>query len=154
MRVVRLAILLAPLWLVPVAFVAVLRTGTPPAPLVRGAIPNEAHTAAHCTWSCHNHGCNHVPSLPAFLSGDAGLFGWTVRALHAAGDRAMPGDRFAGYGAVNLAVFCAVWPAAMFALYVIAVRQRFRIIDARRASVLTDAKQESRSVDVAREGSS
>ena len=131
-RLLRIAVLVAPLWLVPVAFVAVLRSGTPPAPLVRTSIPSEPHSATRCTWECHNHGCTHAFRLPAFLSSDAGLFGWTVRALKAAGDRAVPSDRFVGYGAVNLAVFCAVWPAMMFALYVIAVRQRFRIIDLQR----------------------
>lgn len=132
MRFLRLAVLLAPLWLVPPAFVAVVRSGSRPAPLVRTSIPNEPHDAAHCNWDCHNHGCTHAPRLPAFLSGDTGLFGWTIRALHAAGDRAMPADRPAGYGAVNLAVFCVLWPGAMLALYVVAVRQRSRILDAKR----------------------
>ncbi|MEZ4299608.1 MAG: hypothetical protein R3B70_31960 [Polyangiaceae bacterium] len=58
--------------------------------------------------------------------------GWTVRALRAAGNSAMPSQGLAGYGAVNLAVFCVLWPGAMFALYILAVRQRFRIQDAKR----------------------
>ena len=132
MRFLRLALLLAPLWLVPLTFVGVLRSGDRPAPLIRGSIPREAHDSKHCNWDCHNRGCTHVPRLPTFLTGDSGMFGWTVRALFVAGDRAMPSHPLAGYGAVNLAVFCVLWPGVMFALYVIAVQQRSRILEARR----------------------
>jgi hypothetical protein len=66
-----------------------------------------------------------------------------VRALHSAGDRASPGDHNVGYGAMNLIVFCGLWPGAMYALYLIALRQRFRILDARAArAAMESAKTE------------
>jgi len=132
-RLAVLAASLAPLLLVPLLFLAVTRSGAQPAPLARRALPLEAYEPTRCTWYCHNHGCPHHPHLGALLSGDDGLFGWTVDALHAAGDAVSPRAPGLGYGAVNLAVFCALWPGAMLALWVIAVRQRARIIALRRS---------------------
>ncbi len=132
-RLAVLAASLAPLLAVPLLFLALIRSGPAPAPLARRALPQEAYEPARCTWYCHNHGCPHHPRLGAFLSGDDGLFGWTVDALHAAGDIVSPSAPGAGYGAVNLAVFCALWPGAMYALWVIAVRQRARILALRRS---------------------
>jgi hypothetical protein len=123
---------LAPLVLTPLLFVAVLRGPSPPAPLARGALPLEGYAPDHCTWYCHNHGCRHRPALGAFLSGDAGLFGWTIRALHAAGDSVSPGAPGVGYGAVNLAAFCVLWPAGMYGLWIVALRQRLRLRALRR----------------------
>jgi hypothetical protein len=122
-----LAAAVAPLVLTPLLFLAVLRSGTPPAPLARTALPQESLSSLHCTWYCHNHGCPHHPVLPAFLSGDEGLFGWTVDALHSWGNAMAPGAPGLGYGAVNLAVFCALWPAGMYGLWLVALRQRHRI---------------------------
>lgn len=118
---------LAPLVLTPLLFVAVLRGPSPPAPLARRALPQEAYAPERCTWYCHNRGCPHRPALGAFLAGDAGLFGWTIRALRAAGDGVSPGAPGVGYGAVNVAVFCALWPAGMYALWIVALRQRRRL---------------------------
>jgi hypothetical protein len=131
-RLTVLVASLAPLLAVPLLFLAVIRSGPQAAPLARRALPQEPYEATRCTWYCHNHGCPHHPHLGAFLSGDDGLFGWTVDALHAAGDVVSPRSPGLGYGAVNLAVFCAVWPGMMYALWVIAVRQRARIIALRR----------------------
>jgi hypothetical protein len=122
-----LAEALAPLVLTPLLFVAVLLGPSPPAPLARSALPQESYTADHCTWYCHNHGCPHRPVLGAFLAGDQGLFGWTVAALHAAGDAVSPRARGIGYGAVNLGFFCAMWPAGMYGLWIVALRQRRRL---------------------------
>ena len=110
-----------PLLLTSLVFVAVLRSGTP-VPLWRSARPIEAASPTRCTWSCHNHGCDHPSRLPPVLS--EGIFNWTVLALHRMGDRISPRDHFAGYRAANLLVFCVVWPVGMLALYVIAIRQR------------------------------
>jgi hypothetical protein len=121
----RLAIL-APLLLVPLLFVAVLRSGDPPAPFARATIPDERFESSRCTWACHNRGCRHPPVLPSVLTGDEYLFGWAVRGLHGWGDSLAPGDSFAGYRAANLALFCAAWPAAMFALWVAALHMRAR----------------------------
>lgn len=126
-RARSLAVALAPLVVTPLVFLAVLRSGPVPAPLARRALPQEAYDAGHCTWYCHNHGCPHRPVLPALLSGDDGLFGWTVDALHAGGDAVSPHARGIGYGIVNLAVFCAAWPAGMLALWIVAIGQRRRI---------------------------
>jgi len=60
--------------------------------------------------------------LPTVLSHT--LFDRTVLALHAAGNDFVPADGFAGYRAANLLVFCAMWPAAMYALLLVALRQR------------------------------
>lgn len=116
--------LLAPLVVVPLLFVAVLRSGESPAPFARTAIPDAPFVSSQCTWACHNRGCRHTPVLPSVLTGDDWLFGGTVRALHRLGDSLSPDDSFAGYGAVNVALFCAAWPAVMFALWVAALRTR------------------------------
>lgn len=118
---------IAPLVLTPLLFLAVLRSGPLPAPLARHGLPFEAYDASRCTWYCHNHGCPHAPKLPAILAGDRGLFGWTIHTLHAGGNVVSPRAPGAGYGVMNLAVFCALWPAGMFALWVVALRQRRRI---------------------------
>jgi hypothetical protein len=126
-RVRFLAAALAPLVLTPLLFLPVLRSGSPPAPLARAVLPQESLSPGHCTWYCHNHGCPHHPVLPSALSGDDGLFGWTVEALHSGGDALSPRTPGVGYGAVNLAVFCAAWPAGMYALWLVALQQRRRI---------------------------
>jgi hypothetical protein len=131
-RFVALAV--APLVATALLFVAVLRSGSPPAPLARTAIPQEPYAADRCSWWCHNHGCRHRPVLPAALTGDAGLFGWTVRALHAVGRAVAPRSPALGYGAANLAVFCVLWPGTMYALWIVALRQRSRISASRRAA--------------------
>jgi hypothetical protein len=118
-----LAMALLPPALVAVVFVAVLRVGTP-APLWRTARPDEPYRADRCTWHCHNHGCPHATHLPAFFSHT--LFDRTVLALHAGGDR-ISGGGFAGYRAINLAVFCAAWPGLMYALYLVALAQRRKL---------------------------
>jgi hypothetical protein len=115
------AVPVLPLLALPLAFVAVLRSGTP-APYWRAARPHEPRDAVRCTWSCHNHGCEHAQRLPRALS--IGLFDRAVLGLHDLGDRLAPGDRFSGYRAANLIVFCALWPAAMYGLYLVALRQR------------------------------
>jgi hypothetical protein len=115
---------LAPLALVPLVFVAVLRSADPPAPLARASVPDEPFVPDRCTWACHNRGCRHRPVLPPVLTADEHLFGSAVRALHSWGDALAPDDPFGGYRAANLAVFCAAWPAAMFALWVGALRVR------------------------------
>ncbi|MGH7297185.1 MAG: hypothetical protein ACRELB_19760 [Polyangiaceae bacterium] len=131
------ALAAAPGALTVLLFVAVLRSGPVPAPLFRATLPQEAREADRCTWWCHNHGCPHRPVLGSFLAGDGGLFGWTVDALHTAGDAVSPGARGVGYGAVNLAVFCALWPAGTYALWVIALRQRRAIRALRLAGAQT-----------------
>jgi hypothetical protein len=130
--VLRLALYAAPLVIVPALFIAVVRTGDPPAPLVRRVLPDEPYELRRCTWYCHNHGCNHRPVLPQALAGDRGLFGATVRLLHTAGRRIsdQPG---VGYGAANLLLFCALWPGALYGLYLVCVRQRLEIRALRRA---------------------
>jgi hypothetical protein len=128
----RLA-MLSPALLVPAIFLAVLRSGDP-APLARSSLPRERATPSRCNWSCHNHGCPHKPVLPVALSGDSGLFGATVRALHAAGDRIAPDAPGIGYGIVNLIVFCLAWPAAMWALWIVFWRQRRQIAALRRST--------------------
>jgi hypothetical protein len=122
---------LAPLVAVSLVFLLVLRAGEP-APWWRRTLPQEPYRPDRCTWYCHNHGCRHRPALPAFLAGDAGLFGATVRALHGLGGTLAPGRGNVGYGAANLLVFCLLWPAGMYALWVVAVRQRRRLRELRR----------------------
>lgn len=121
----------APLVLVPALFLAVVRAGDP-APLGRRALPDEPYRAHRCTWHCHNHGCRHAPVLPAVLSGDDGVFGAAIRGLYGLGRVLVPGRSAAGYGAANLLVFCLVWPAGMYALYLVALRQRRRLRELRR----------------------
>lgn len=117
---------LLPTALVAAIFVAVLRLGQP-VPFPRRAIPVEPFLGDRCTWTCHNHGCRHVPRLPLWLSGDEGLFGQTVRGLHWLGRLAMPHNPRQGYGLVNLVIFCALWPALMWGLYLKALAQRRRL---------------------------
>jgi hypothetical protein len=68
--------------------------------------------------------------LPSLLSED--LFYGSVLWLHAFGDRLAPKASFVGYQAANLIIFCAVWPAAMYGLYLIALRQRRKLRERRR----------------------
>jgi hypothetical protein len=96
---------------------------SPSVELVRGALPREGRREDRCTWACHNHGCSHRPRLPAVLTGDAYLFGGTIRGLFALG-RAFSPDRARGYGAANLLVFCLLWPGLMYGLWVVFWRQR------------------------------
>jgi hypothetical protein len=105
-----------PLGLVATIFVAVLRVGTP-VPFPRANIPAERFVPERCTWACHNHGCQHSPRLPDWLSSDEGLFGQTVHGLHRLGRWAMPHSPRQGYGLVNLIIFCLLWPALMWGLY-------------------------------------
>jgi hypothetical protein len=122
-RPARIVIALAPLVVVPLLFVAVLRSGEP-APLWRRTLPREGYRPDRCTWDCHNHGCRHRPVLPRLLSGDDGLFGAAIHALHGLGRGLAPGRGNVGYGAANLLVLCALWPAGMYALWLVALRQR------------------------------
>ncbi len=130
-RLAWILLAIAPLIAVPAAFALVLATGSP---TVRTAIPNEAHARDHCTWHCHNYGCPHTPRLPLPLAGDQGLFGATIRRLKTAGTVLVPSAPFVGYGVVNLAVFCVAWPGLMYALYLVALRQRRKIIALRRGA--------------------
>lgn len=116
--------LLLPVLATCLAFVLVLRSGAAPAPLWRSELPREARAATHCTWHCHTHGCDHRLVLPALLTRDDQLFGWTIRALYATGRVLVPCDAALGYGAANLLVFCIAWPGAMLALWVAALRTR------------------------------
>jgi hypothetical protein len=138
MRISRVLLAIAPLVVVALVFCAVLRGVSPPSPWARGALPHATYDPARCNWYCHNHGCRHRAALTRVLSGDDGLFGWTVAALHRAGR--LSSRPLVGYGAANLALFCAVWPGAMYVLYLIALRQRFRLRDARRAQRQGDAR--------------
>ncbi|MDC3959032.1 hypothetical protein [Polyangium jinanense] len=122
---------IAPLALVPAAFTAVLATGSP---VLRAAIPIEAHARDHCTWHCHNHGCSHAPSLPLALAGDGGLYGKTIAGLKAAGKAVVPSAPHVGYGVVNLALFCVAWPGLMYALYLVALSQRRKLLALRRGA--------------------
>lgn len=97
----------------------------PTIPLVRTSIPQEPRREDRCTWACHNRGCSHPSRLPAVLTGDRYLFGQTIRGLYALG-RVFSSDRFLGYGAANLVVFCLLWPGLMYALWVIFWRQFFQ----------------------------
>jgi len=101
--------------------------------VVRSAVPREAFAAHRCTWYCHNHGCGHAAWLPEALSGDRGLFGLTVRGLHEVGALVMPRNPAAGYGLVNLLLFCVLWPGAIYALWGIALRQRRELRALKRA---------------------
>jgi hypothetical protein len=70
-----------------------------------------------------------VPRLPPWLSGDEGLFGQTVHGLHWLGRLAMPHNPRQGYGLVNLVIFCVLWPALMWGLYLKALAQRRRLAE-------------------------
>ena len=124
-----LLLALLPVALTALAFVWVLSLREPAsAPLFRSQLPHEAFDPARCTWACHNHGCQHQPQLPAWLASDEGLFGRTVAALHHGGRILLPKDPRAGYGLVNLLVFCLFWPGLMWALYLIAINQFYLLI--------------------------
>lgn len=126
---------LLPVLLTALVFTAVLMARGPDGhatPFPRRTIPHEAFQPDRCTWSCHNHGCEHAPRLPDWLSGDAGLFGWAVRALHRGGSLLLPGHPREGYGLINLLIFCVLWPAAMWGLYLVAVGQRRQLRALRR----------------------
>lgn len=126
------ALLLPPV-LVATVFVALLVVDGSPLP--RHGLGHEAFSAQRCTWACHNHGCRHASVLPGFLVDDDGLFGAAVHSLYTLGARLLPGQRFAGYGAANLVVFCAVWPAGMYGLWIVAVLQRRRLSAVQAAQV-------------------
>jgi hypothetical protein len=81
--------------------------------LALASTASDAFAAGHCSRYCHNRGCPHSPLLPDWLTGDAGLFGKTVDALHAMGDRFAAVDLSGseGYGLVNLLLFCGLIPA-------------------------------------------
>ncbi len=127
---VRMAAALAPLVIVPLLFIAVLRSGDP-APYWRRSLPRQEYRPERCTWYCHNHGCRHRPALGRLLAGDDGLFGGTIRALHGLGRVLAPGRGNIGYGAANLLVLCLLWPAGMYALYLVALRQRRQLRELR-----------------------
>jgi len=93
--------------------------------------PDTIHRPDRCTRHCHDHGCHHDPVLPDLLTSDHGLYGWTIRALYAAGDNTGL-DRSTGYGLANLVVFCVLWPGLMLALLAIGLIQRVRIRELRR----------------------
>lgn len=111
-----------PIVLVAAAFWAVLQVGEG-VPFPRRSIPHEAFRPDRCTWVCHNRGCRHAPRLPPSLSGDDGLFGWAVGRLHDAGRVLMPHHPAEGYGVANLLLFCVLWPALMWGLYLKVVSQ-------------------------------
>jgi len=71
--------------------------------------------------------------LPAALTADDGLYGATIAGLFRLGGK-LSHDRRTGYGAANLLVFCALWPALMYGLAVHALRQRARISALRRGT--------------------
>ncbi len=87
------------------------------------ADPVAQYLPHECTRHCHNHGCKHTPVLPAALASDSGLYGATIQALKRGGTQSGLGAR-RGYGAVNLLVFCALWPLLMLMLLGVALWQR------------------------------
>ena len=111
--------------LVPWAILFAVNAAPPSLPL-RASLPEERRLPDDCTWDCHNRGCRHEPVLPAVITGDEYLFGATIRGLYALGS-VFSRDRFKGYGIANIAVFCVAWPGVMYALWVIAWRQREEI---------------------------
>jgi hypothetical protein len=90
---------------------------------LRTQIPRERFTPSQCNWDCHNHGCKHASRLPPSLTGDQGLFGRSIAALYRLGALLSP-HRGAGYAAANLLVFCVVWPAIMYGLWILVWRQQ------------------------------
>lgn len=96
-------------------------------------VPTAERLAEACTRACHSGGCRHAPVLPAAISGDAGLFGQAIDGLYGIGG--LTGLSSAeGYGAANLAIFCALWPAAMLAMVGVGLRQRVRLSALRRST--------------------
>lgn len=107
----------------PWAVMLAVNAAPPAVPLARASVPRERWRPDRCNWDCHNRGCRHRPVLPAVITGDRYLFGATIRGLYALGS-VLSRDRFRGYGAANILVFCVAWPALMYALWVTAWRQR------------------------------
>lgn len=130
----------------PWAILLAVNASDPATPLLRSSLPQQPHRPDACTWDCHNHGCRHRPRLPPLLTSDQGLFGATIRGLYRAGG-ALSSDRSRGYGAANLLLLCAAWPALMYALWVIVWRQRLALRSLRslRASSASSASRPSRS---------
>lgn len=127
MRRVLLALWIYALPLVaPWAILVAVNASARDVPLARASLPREPWRAERCTWACHNRGCRHRPVLPAALTGDRGLFGATIRGLHAVGG-GLSRDRGVGYGAANLLLLCLGWPALMYGLWVAAWRQHFEL---------------------------
>ena len=88
--------------------------------------PTDVRFADRCTRACHNHGCPHDPVLPDAIASNSGLFGKAISGLYSAGS--LTGlSAVEGYGAANLAIFCALWPGGMLALVGIGLRQRVRL---------------------------
>ena len=61
------------------------------------------------------------------LVDDEGLFGRAISWLSTLGAVLVPGRPAAGYGAANLAVFCALWPGTMYLLWLVALVQARRL---------------------------
>jgi hypothetical protein len=88
--------------------------------------PTDERRADRCTAACHDHGCSHDPLLPDAIAGDDGLFGQAIDGLYGVGG--LTGLSTAeGYGAANLVIFCALWPAGMLALVGVGLNQRVRL---------------------------
>ena len=115
---------------------------TPGVVFMRRTLPHPTRHAERCNWDCHNHGCSHRPKLPAVLTSDAYVFGATVRGLYVLG-RLFSRDRFEGYGAANLVVFCLLWPALMYALWVRVWTQReqLRALRARTPALISEVAE-------------
>lgn len=99
-------------------------------PLLRSSLPRVERSAQHCNWDCHNHACSHRPKLPAVITDDQHVFGYTIRGLYLLG-RLFSSNRFEGYGIATLVVFCLLWPALMYALWIRAWTQRLELIGLR-----------------------
>lgn len=113
--------------LLPLALFAATLALPPAVPFPRREIPRVDARRDHCNWSCHNRGCRHRARLPAALTGDDGLYGATIRGLFRLGAKLHP-NRMRGYGLANLLVFCIAWPGVMYALWVVAWRQRAALV--------------------------
>jgi hypothetical protein len=133
---------LFPFLLLAVLFVGVVHAR--PTPWFRMAMPDVAFDPKHCTWFCHNHGCDHQPVVPGTLTSDEGLFGQTVHGLYALG-RAFSNHETTGYGIANLLVFCIGWPAVTYALWLRFLRQRetLKELHAKRAGASSSAATRS-----------
>jgi hypothetical protein len=59
---------------------------------------------------------------------DDGLFGATIHGLRLMGSEMLPGHAREGYGLANLVLFCGIWPGGMYALYLLALWQRRKIV--------------------------
>jgi hypothetical protein len=93
------------------------------------APPATAYQLDRCTRYCHDKGCRHDASLPDAMAGRhggrQGLYGKTIEGLVAAGSRSSLGNK--GYKAVNLLLFCVVWPGSMLVLLGTGLYQRVLI---------------------------